>query len=183
MDDLLESSYSSIDANYTSLLVGNQSNRISLSVSLSALDYFGATKNPRTKNRIRKKHGEREMVPISSLLPPKKPSNGGFLGASCGSLQVNDLESVNTAADTVKRSGNSDMLIETSNKSVSDMPKSAPIRTGSTKELVKMWEEEMCRSSTTLPIGRTQKTMTTAKIQSRDTTGTTIEWVEAVLGP
>lgn len=186
VDDLLQDSYGSIEATYKSMYGSNAAAFAKMSSSLSALDFNGTKKHNGTKYRSIAKEKSPAMIPISSLLPPKKRSDRSVFEDSTGSLQLNDLETVSTSAGTLRRSGSKkNILINRSNRSDSDMPKSAPIRTGSTQELVRRWEQEIVvyRTAKISPANSHSKTMTTTKVQSLSANGNTIEWVETVLQP
>jgi hypothetical protein len=195
LEDLLQTSYGSMEADMYK--ESKRSYHNPLYNSLTALDSIVATKKTdgrktydllaswdTTKTRSKPAHQgnsastnwEQKIIPISTLLPPKKTSSCELLEGSCGSLHLHDLDIASTSAETVKRSGNP-------NSSNHYVPKSTLIRTGSTQALVRRWEEEITRSVKCSPASTTRKNMTCAKMQRRCSTGDTIEWVETVLEP
>ncbi|KAG7348231.1 hypothetical protein IV203_016936 [Nitzschia inconspicua] len=182
LDELLQSSYGSIEQKYKAFYGRNEAAFARLSSSLSALDHSGATKHSGAKSRQRTNEGEHEMIPISSLLPPKRTYHRASLDNSSGSLHLHDLGGVSTSDKSLTSSGNKSLPIIQSNSSDSDMQKSTFIRTGSTQELVRRWEEEINRTvRKSHPDSSSKATMTT-KFQSEMSNGNTIVWVETILG-
>jgi hypothetical protein len=202
--DHLQASYGSID---TRLCSGKSPCQDPLFSSLTALDYIAATRQTescnandlmasggttktrsnfaqeRNSNLPSSQKWEYEIIPISTLLPPKKTSTGGLLEGRCGSLHLNNLDTAHTSSETVKRSGNPNLSSDPFHKRDTDVPLSTLIHTGSTEALVKIWEEEISRSTRHSSTSTNGKTMTWAKMERRSSTGTTIEWVETALEP
>jgi hypothetical protein len=192
----LQTSCASIEANFQSLYTFSCPNQDPLSSSLTALVHIAATRKAvdTTTPSLSKifqqinstlpapQKREQEIIPISSLLPPKKTCHRVLLkDSSCASLQLNDLDVASTSAETVKQSNqsNSSSLNDRSNKNDrDDGPKSTLIRTGSTQAMVKRWEEEIMRSARPSPTSTLRETITCARMQRRGSTGTAEERVE-----